>query len=232
MVRHALRYGLARDGVGRLGGRSMIEIHWHIERLDDNVEIAAVDGECLFEIEGAIHCDDKEAGEVGATYVFLEEPTTDDAFLWMWDLTAQACEVYEQIVDPHHRVFRNPLPDFLGYATGVLCLHYIALKPEFRRRGIGREVVRETVRQFADSRVGVVLIDVRPLQHRPNGYRDFPDEVRDLPFESAEVDQARLIRHFESWGMIHVPGTGFMVAAPTSLCGEINPDWYPGLLEE
>ena len=220
-------------GVAFLWVRMMEEVHWHIERIDENDEIAAADGECLFEIEGAIQCDGEPAGEVGATYVYLEEPAAEDTFLWMWDLTSTACDLYETIISPDGgSVFRDPLPDFLGYATGILCVHYIALTPEFRRRGIGREVMRETVRQFADPRVGVVLIDTLPLQHRPGAYDHFFDEVRDLPFEVPEEDQARLIRHFQRWGMVRVPGTKFMAAAPATLCEVINPDWYPGLLEE
>jgi hypothetical protein len=210
----------------------MIEIFWQIDRVDENQELGAADAECLFAIEGSIQCDGLNAGELGATYIFSEEPETDDAFFWLWDLTGTACALYEEIISPSRKAFRKPLPDFLTVSTAILCIHYIALKPEFRRREMGREAIRETVRQFADSRVGVVLIDIRPLQHRPNGYRDFFDEVRDLPFNTPEADQAQLIRHFETWGMVHVPGTNFMAAAPSILCSEIHQNWYPGLLEE
>ena len=209
-----------------------MEIHWHLTRADENDDVMAADAECVFEIEGVIQCDGVAAGEVGATYVFSEDPISDDAFLWLWDLTAAACDIYEEIVLPGRRGFRRPLADFLGRATGILCVHYIALKPAFRRRGLGREVMREVVCRFADSRVGVVLLDAVPLQHRSGGDDDFFDEVRDLPLNSPESDQARLIRYFESWGMVGVSGTRFLAAAPTSLCAEIDVDWYPGLLED
>jgi GNAT superfamily N-acetyltransferase len=209
----------------------MTEIFWQIDRLDDNQELGAADAECFIEIEGTIRHEGQDAGLLEATYLFSEEPETEDAFLWLWDLTAKACALYEQIITEGKKTFRKPIPQFLKHTTGILCIHYLALKPEFRRRGIGREAIRETVRQLADPRVGVVLIDIRPLQHRPNGYEDFFDEVRELPFNIPEVDQARLIQHCESWGMLRVPGTNFMAAAPSTLCPETYPNWYPGLLE-
>ena len=110
----------------------MMEIFWEVERLDDNQEIGAADGECLLDIEGAIHCGGPSAGEVGATYIFSEEPETRDAFLWLWDLTGGACHVYEEIISTKGRKFRKPLPDLLHDKKGILCVHYIALKPEFR----------------------------------------------------------------------------------------------------
>jgi len=208
-----------------------MEIQWHLTRADENDDMSAGDAECLFEIEGLIRCDGIDAGEVRATYVFSEDPASDDAFLWLWDLTAEACAIWGEIMLPSGGGLRRPLPDFLAQTTGVLCVHYIALKPAFRSRGLGREVMHETVCQFADSRVGVVLLDTVPLQHRPKGYDDFFDEVRELPFNEPETDQARLIRHFESWGMVRVPRTRYLAAAPTDLCAGIRPDWYPGLLE-
>ncbi len=210
----------------------MMEIFWNIERMDENQEIGAADGECLLEIEGSIHCDGLNAGEIGAFYLFSEEPETRDAFHWLWDLTEGACHVYEEIITKVRRKFCNPLPDFLNKNTGILCIHHIALKPEFRKRGIGREAIHETVRHLADDRVGAVLIDSRPIQHRPNGYEKFWDEVRELPFNAPEVDQDRLIRHFKSWAMLPVKGTDFMVAAPSTLCTTRDQIWYPGLLED
>ena len=83
-------------------------------------------------------------------------------------------------------------------------------------------MIRETVRHLADVRVGAVLIDIRPLQHRPGGYDDFFDEARDLPFNAPDVDRERLVQHFESWGMIPVQGTDFMVAAPSTLRSTVS----------
>lgn len=207
-----------------------MEIQWHVERLDENEEVPPSEIECLFEAEGIVRCDGEDAGEVGVTYVYAEDPASDEAFLWIWDLTAAACSIYEDIKLPRRGVFRDPLPKLLGYATGVLCVHYIALKPAFRGHGLGREVMRETVHQFADARVGAVLLDVTPLQHRPGGYDDFLDEARELPFNEPEVDHARLVRHFEDWGMRPIHGSRFAAAAPGVLCDGVNPDWFPGLL--
>jgi hypothetical protein len=145
----------------------------------------------------------------------------------LWDLDAESCAVFEDIIDHDLGVFREPIPQFLDPASGILCVHHIALRPPFRGQGLGREVVRELVRAMADPRIGVVLLDAQPLQHLPHGYDDFDDEVRDLPWNSPEEDQATLIRHFSSWGMQHLPGTRFMIAAPETLRDARTPQWPP-----
>lgn len=210
-----------------------MDIHWLLTRYDDDFERPAGEVEAVIEATGTIRIDGEDAGEVGLSYVYADDPESDEAFLEVWDLSAAACSVYEDIFSPGGEGFRDPLPIYLGGgASAILCLHYIALKMEFRRRGIGLEVMRETVRQFADDRTGAVLLDFSPLQHREGSYDDFIDEVRDLPSNHPEIDKERLIRHFEGWGMERLAGTRFMLVGPMLLCDEINPDWYPGLLED
>lgn len=210
-----------------------MDIHWQLTRHDENYDHAPGEGETVLGAEGTIRCHGEEAGEVGLSYVYADDLESDEAFLEVWDLSAAAYSVYEEIVSPGREEFRDPLPMYLGgTAAAILCVHYIALKPAFRRRGIGLEVMRETARQFVDDRTGVVLLDFSPIQHREGGYDDFLDEARDLPFNQPEVDRTRLIRHFEGWGMKRLAGTRFMLAGPMLLCDELNPDWYPGLLGE
>jgi hypothetical protein len=90
--------------------------------------------------------------------------------------------------------------------------------------------MNELVRNFADERVGMVLLKAQPLQHLPQGYDHFGDEVRDLPWNTREEDLARLVRHFLSWGMQIVPGTDYLLADPEFLTEFPAPDWFPGLL--
>ncbi len=113
---------------------------------------------------------------------------------------------------------------------GILCVNFIALRPPFRRRGLGREVMSEVVRNFADERTGMVLLNAQPLQHLPHGYDHFDDEVRDLPWNSPAEDLETLIRHFRSWDMQPVAGTRYLLVAPEFLCDDLTKDWYPGLL--
>lgn len=223
--------GLA--GCGVVSGGMDLEIHWNLTRHDGNDDQPVTDVECVIEAEGIIRCDGEEAGEVGLTYVYAEDPESDGAFLRVWDLSAPACAIFEDIISPGEEVFREPVGMFLGgVAEAILCVHYIALKPAFRGRGVGRAVMCETVWQFADARCGAVLLDLTPIQHRECGYDDFFDEARGLPFNHPEVDTARLLRHFESWRMERIAGTRFMVAGPSRFCEGTNPAWYPALLDE
>lgn len=207
-----------------------MHIHWKIERLDENFDEDPADGECLLEIEGEVECDGQPAGLVDAYYLYAEDPESPAAFMDFWDLDSRTCKVFEEIIAPDHCEFRKPIPAFLGVTPGILCVNFIALRPPFRRRGIGREIMNAVVRNFADPRVGMVLLNAQPLQHLPHGYDHFGEEVRDLPWNSPEQDLAQLVSHFRTWGMHHLPGTRFMLESPEALIGDLATDWYPGLL--
>lgn len=207
-----------------------MHIQWKIERLDEGEAPNPAEDECLLEIEGEIECDGQTAGLVDAYYLFAEDPESPSAFMNFWDLDATTCRIFEEISSPGHEKFHEPIPAFLGIQSGILCVNFIALRPPFRRRGLGREVMREVVRNFADERVGMVLLRAQPLQHLPHGYDHFDQEVRDLPWNSPEEDLSSLIRHFHTWGMRHVPHTRYMLAAPESLSDGPASDWYPGFL--
>ncbi len=206
---------------------SEMKIHWKVERLDEGDEPDLRLAECLLEIEGRIECGGKAAGLVDAHYVFAEDPACTVAFRELWDADARSCRVFEEIIDEDLPKFREPIPDFLDPASGILCVHFIALRPAFRSMGTGREVMRKCVHDMADPRVGLVLLDTTPLQHLPHGYDHFDDEVRDLPWNSPEQDRATLMRHFETWGMKNLPDTRFMMAAPEALRDSRAPQWPP-----
>ena len=130
-----------------------MHIHWKIERLDENPDEDPAADECLIEIEGTIECDGQTAGVVDASYLYADEPESSAAFMEFWNLDSRTCKVFEQIIVPAHGKFREPIPDFLGALPGILCVHFIALRPQFRRRGLGREPISELIRNFADPRV-------------------------------------------------------------------------------
>lgn len=207
-----------------------MHIIWKIERLDEAYDENPADGECLILIEGTIECDGQTAGMVDAFYLYHEAPESPDAFLRLWDLHGSTCDVFEELISADREDFRDPLPAFLGVYPGVLCVNFIALRPQFRRRGLGREAMREVVRNFADPRVEVVLLNAQPLQHLPHGYDDFGEEVHELPWNSPEEDIARLMKHFRSWGMQNLPGTRYMLVAPEVFDRDLSADWYPSLL--
>ena len=204
-----------------------MNIDWEIKRLDEGEEQDPRFAECLLEIEGRIECDGQPAGMVDAFYLYAEDPASDIAFFELWDADSTSCAVFEEISDRDLVMMMDPLPEFLDPATGILCVNFLALRRPFRRMGLGRKVMRKLVHELADPRVGVVLLDVRPLQHRPHGYDDFDEEVRDLPWNGAYEDQNALVRHFSTWGMRQLPGTRFMFAPPEILRDARAPQWPP-----
>jgi len=206
---------------------SELRIHWRINRLDDGEEPDPRFAECVLGIEGRIEWGGETAGTVDAFYLFSENPASSTAFMELWDSDSRICHVYEEITNQGLRKMHEPIPRFLDPASGILCVHFIGLSPEFRRRGLGREVMRELVRAMADPRIGLVLLDATPLQHTPHGYDHFDDEVRDLPWNSPGVDQETLMQHFSGWGMKRLPGTRFMMAAPENLRDVRNLQWPP-----
>lgn len=207
-----------------------MHIHWRIERLDQGYDYHPEDGECLLLIEGTIEIDGKPAGLVDAFYLFTEDPESPSAFMEFWDLDATTCRVFEEISAPGPWKFREPVPALVRVMPGILCVNFIALRPPFRRRGLGREVMGEVVRNFADARVGMVLLNAQPLQHLSHGYDHFDEEVRDLPWNTPEEDRARLVKHFRTWGMQILPQTRFLLAAPEVLHNGLTRDWFPSLL--
>ncbi len=204
-----------------------LHIHWKINRLDEGEEPDPRIAECVLEIEGRIECGGSTAGIVEALYLFAEDPASSIAFFELWDSDARSCAVYEEITNQGLHRMHEPIPRFLDPASGILCVHFIGLRPPFRRMGLGREVMRELVRAMADPRVGLILLNATPLQHMPRGYDDFDDEVRDLPWNSPEEDQEALMRHFSGWGMRRLPGTRFMMAAPEILRDVRTLRWPP-----
>ena len=206
---------------------SELQIHWKINRLDEGDEPNPRFAECALEIEGRIECGGSAAGIVEALYLFAEDPASSIAFCELWDSDSRSCSVYEEITDLDLNEMREPIQRFLDPASGILCVHFIGLRPPFRGVGLGREVMRELVRVMADPRVGLVLLNSIPLQHMPHGYDDFDEEVRELPWNSPEEDQEALMRHFSKWGMQRLPGTRFMIAAPETLRDVRTLQWPP-----
>ena len=206
---------------------SELHIHWKINRLDEGDEPDPRFAECLLGIEGRIELGGATAGTVDGFYLFAEDPASSTAFWDLWDSDARSCDVFKQITDPVRHDMREPISRFLDPASGILCVNFIGLSPPFRRKGLGREVMRELVRAMADPRIGLVLLDATPLQHTPHGYDDFDEEVRDLPWNSPDEDQGSLMRHFSGWGMQRLPGTRFMMAAPETLRDTRNLQWPP-----
>lgn len=183
--------------------------------------------DCALRIQGRIEVGGEKAGQLFVWYLTADKLDTPRAFMELWDLDGDVCSIYEDIINPQHTGFREPLPRILQDAPGLLVVDFIALRPAFRRKGLGIGVMREIVRCCADPRIGAVLLDARPLQRRPGGYDHFDEEVRDLPWSDGEEDQDRLMNHFRGWGMQRLPRTRFMVAVTDVITAERANEWPP-----
>lgn len=210
-----------------------MRIHWTVERFDESGEEDPAEADpCALRIDGRIVVDSLVAGQVSAWYLFAGDPASPRASLELWDLESETCGIYEEIMNPERTKFREPLTTMLEDAPGILAIDFIALRPAFRRQGLGREVMREIVRCGANPRLGAVLLDARPLQRRPGGYDHFDEEVRDLPWNDGDEDMARLMNHFRGWGMQRLPRTRFMVCVPDMITGERADAWPPAPIAE
>ena len=208
-----------------------MQIHWKTKRFDESEEQDPSLSDCLLRFEGRVEIDGQPAGTVEAWYVFADLLDADRAFRELWDLEAYPCSVFGQIVRDDRRGFREPLPKLLAEDPGILIIEHVALRPAFRGKGIGQTVIRETVGACADNRVGAVLLDATPLQHRPGACDWYDDEIRELPWNEGEMDHDRLRNHFRTHGMQRLPRTRYMIAARETM-GEVRPEMWPTGWEE
>ena len=210
-----------------------MKIHWTVERLDEDEEpdpVMALD--CVLAIRGRIEVDGATAGRLSVWHFSSDDLESPRAFMELWDLDGDICGIYEDIINPERTRFREPLTTMLNDAPGILAVDFIALRPAFRGKGLGREVLREIVRCCADRQTAAVLLDARPLQRRPGGYDEFDEEVRDLPWNDGDEDQNRLMNHFRGWGIQRLPRTRFMVCVPDVITGERADVWPPAPIAE
>lgn len=210
-----------------------MKIHWKTRRFDEDPEPdPQIADDCALRIEGRIEVGGQEAGQFLVWYLSANDLESPRAFLELWDLEGETCAIYEEIMNPERTKFREPLTTMLNDAPGLIVVDFIALRPAFRRRGLGLEVMREIVRCCANQWISAVLLDARPLQRRPGGYDHFDEEVRDLPWNEGDEDMARLMNHFRGWGMQRLPRTRFMVCVPDTITGEWAKEWPPSPIEQ
>ncbi|MGB6221454.1 hypothetical protein [Haloferula sp.] len=204
-----------------------VEIEWKIQRLDEGDEPDPRQESCLLKIDGKVKQDGQVAGQLEAYYALDIDLASSGAFFALWDMEGETCAIYEELLNPSQEDFREPLPRLLETRPGMLVIDYIALFPDFRGVGHGREVIRQLVRCCADGNIGAVLLDATPLQHRDGAYDFFDHEVRALPWNGDEEDTEKLRSYLRGWGMHQMAKTRYMVAPPGTLSETHTAKWPP-----
>lgn len=188
-------------------------VKWQASRLDEAERPMSDLGCGMLEIEGLIESDGIPAGRTDGFYLHADDLAGAEAFLRYWDSTAWTCEVYEALRVPGKARFQPPLSRLLEEASGMLFIRLIALAPDFRRRGLGREVLRCWLEDWCDMRIGAIVLDSTPAQHRASTHDTGIVEVRDLPYESPEADAGKLRHHLRGWGFHQIAGGRHMAAS-------------------
>lgn len=194
--------------------------------LDDEDEF----DEGIIEIDATLHADGRRVGITDGFYLCTYEPWGPRAFLEHWDAEGWICGCYEELMNEERTGFREPLQRLVADSSGILCIRLIALDEEHRRRGLGREVLRQWLGTWCDFRIGAVIIHTGLLQHRHAGAEEYRDELRGLSEEDAVAGWNKLVGHFRSWGFHAIPGTPYMAASPKWLGMEGACEWPPAAL--
>jgi GNAT superfamily N-acetyltransferase len=143
-----------------------------------------------------------------------------DLFDAMDSLSDSAVECYEALYDDGD--WSQPVWDLYGEASSpiecdLLFIEEVKLQPPYRGKGIGAQVVRETIATFGSSGVGLVACKPFALQY--SQWQADDEEHRALRakpgFEEQRVaDFARVAQFWTELGFRQLPGTEFYAFAP------------------
>jgi len=207
-----------------------LTIKWEACRLSEELDEEDEFDEGIIEIDATIHTGGRRVGITDGFYLCTHEPWSPRAYVEHWDADAWTCRCFEDLMNEERSRFREPLQRLVDDSSGILCIRLIALDEDHRRRGLGREVLRQWLATWCDFRIGAVIIHTGLLQHRHAGAEEYRDELRGLPEIDPAAGSAKLAGHFRSWGFHAIAGTPYMAASPEWLGMEGACEWPPPAL--
>ncbi len=192
-------------------------IHADCDSQEPSRIVPALRGEIL-DFEGESD-DEVRIGQIDAVLISRSRALDERASLFeaMDSIKSSVFECYEALFDPETDDWNHYVQDiYKDEITGldVLFIQSIELDANYRGKGIGAQVVRETIATFG-SHCGLTACEPFPLQYS-NWQDDGHVEMRQRPgFEEKRLaDFARVAKFWTDLGFSRLDDSGFYTYAP------------------
>jgi GNAT superfamily N-acetyltransferase len=192
-------------------------VHADCDSQEPSRILPALQGE-IFEFEGE---SDNEVGigEIDAYLVLRGRALNEQESLFeaMDSIDSSVFECYEALFDPETEDWNQSVQDLYQnqiMGLDVLFIQSIELNPNYRGKGIGAQVVRETIATFG-THCGLIACRPFPLQYS-NWQDEEHIEMRQEPGmeEKRLADFARLARFWTDLGFLRLDDSDFYTYAP------------------
>ena len=200
-------------------------VHTECDSQEPSRIVPAVQGE-IFEFEGESE-NEVSIGQIDAYLVLRGRALNEHESLFeaMDSIDSSVFECYEALFDPETDDWSQSVQDLYKdqiFGLDVLFIQSIQLDANYRGKGIGAQVVRETIAIFG-SHCGLIACKPFPLQYS-NWEDEEHTELRKQPgFEEKRLaDFARVARLWTDLGFVRLDKSDFYTYAP-ELTDQPNP---------
>jgi GNAT superfamily N-acetyltransferase len=161
--------------------------------------------------------------KIGHIYAFLalqSRALNDHVSLFdaMDSISASTEECFEALYNADETGWSDAVEELYEgqvLAMDALFIEEIVIQPEYRGKGIGAEVVRETINTFASNGVGIVACKLFPLQY--SGWEEHSRKQEPGFAEKRLAGFARVARFWTDLGFRKLPDSDFYTYAPELL---------------
>jgi len=134
------------------------------------------DGHFKININGKIICDDnnKECGEIFAKRYFISGLDVNDVSDLMDSEGADEYPVYELLRDHDTGGYVKQIEDYFSFgANHIMFINEIYIKPNFRRKGLGQDLINTLIRTFCtDDTITCLMSQPAQLNKRKEQSQD------------------------------------------------------------